>query len=227
MEQQHGDSWFPIAFFERKLPKPELKYSTYSRELLAIYSSIRHFRHFLEGTPFVVKTDYKPLIYPFKQKADKASPRQARYLTYIAEFSADIVHVRGETNVVADALSDVDAISLPTSFDIDELITEQENDEQLQQLRADNSTSLIVGPVDIGNGKTLFCDTSRSHIRSFALVKLGKRIFDASHPGDRTTLTQLRKNSFGKKCIGPVAAYVASEPKSDDTQKIHSSYSRS
>jgi hypothetical protein len=39
----------PIAFFSRKLTGTEKKYSAYDRELLAIYQTILHFRHFLEG----------------------------------------------------------------------------------------------------------------------------------------------------------------------------------
>ncbi len=48
--QQHvnGDLR-PIAFFSRKLKPCETRYNAFDRELLAIYLSIRHFRHFLEG----------------------------------------------------------------------------------------------------------------------------------------------------------------------------------
>ena len=44
----------PISFFSVKLNTAQRKYSTFSRELLAIYLSIRHFRHLLEGRDFTV-----------------------------------------------------------------------------------------------------------------------------------------------------------------------------
>lgn len=57
----------PLAFFSLKLTETQQRYSTYDRELLAVYLSIKHFRGMLEGRPFEVRTDHKPLIYAFKQ----------------------------------------------------------------------------------------------------------------------------------------------------------------
>ena len=68
----------PLAFFSRKLNPAETRYSAYDRELLAIYSAIRHFRYLLEGRHFTIFTDHKPLVYAFRQKTDKCSPRQLR-----------------------------------------------------------------------------------------------------------------------------------------------------
>ncbi|GFW96335.1 hypothetical protein TNCV_1823681 [Trichonephila clavipes] len=51
----------PLAFFSRKLTSSEKSYSAYDRELLAIYSAIRHFRYMLEARNFTVFTDHKPL----------------------------------------------------------------------------------------------------------------------------------------------------------------------
>ena len=45
--QQHiGDLWQPISYFSKKLKLSETKYSTFNRELLAVYLSIKYFRHF-------------------------------------------------------------------------------------------------------------------------------------------------------------------------------------
>eukprot|EP00795_Rhopilema_esculentum_P012967 gene12967-biopygen3123 len=56
--QQHIQGhWQPISFFSKRLQPAEVKYSTFGRELLAIYLSIRHFRHYLEGREFYVLTD--------------------------------------------------------------------------------------------------------------------------------------------------------------------------
>ncbi|GFV17614.1 hypothetical protein TNCV_4406511 [Trichonephila clavipes] len=54
-----------------KLTSSEKSYSAYDRELLAIYSAIRHFRYMLEARDFTVFTDHKPLTYVFRQKSDK------------------------------------------------------------------------------------------------------------------------------------------------------------
>ncbi|XP_059814618.1 uncharacterized protein LOC132386387 [Hypanus sabinus] len=51
LEQLIAGRWQPLAFFSKHLRPPELKYSAFDRELLALYLAIRHFRYFLEGRP--------------------------------------------------------------------------------------------------------------------------------------------------------------------------------
>ena len=79
------------------------------------FLSIKHFRYILEGRPFTVLTDHKPLCGALSSSANK-SPRQTRHLSYISEFTTDIRHVAGSANVVADVLSrppSVSAVTLP------------------------------------------------------------------------------------------------------------------
>ena len=52
LQQKLHGSWAPLAFFSKKLSSAESKYSAFDRELLAAYSSIRHFRFFLEAREF-------------------------------------------------------------------------------------------------------------------------------------------------------------------------------
>ena len=40
----------------------ERNYSTFDCELLAVHQAIRHFRHMLEGTPFIMQTDHRPQL---------------------------------------------------------------------------------------------------------------------------------------------------------------------
>ena len=44
LQQYVDQQWCPIAYFSKKLKQSETKYSTYDRELLAIYLAIKHFR---------------------------------------------------------------------------------------------------------------------------------------------------------------------------------------
>ncbi|UYV66425.1 K02A2.6-like, partial [Cordylochernes scorpioides] len=122
LQQLDNNNWKPIAFFSKKLNPAQCNYSTYDRELLAIYLSIKFFKHLLEAREFTILTDHKPLIYAFKQKNEKASPRQLRHLQYISQFSTDIKYIKGTDNIVADALSRVDAI---TTIDYEEIAKEQ------------------------------------------------------------------------------------------------------
>ena len=49
LQQSVNGCLVPLAFFSQKLRTTERKYSTFDRELLALYLSIRHFHYFLEG----------------------------------------------------------------------------------------------------------------------------------------------------------------------------------
>ena len=111
LEQLHHGYWKPIAFFSRKLSSTKMKYSTFDRELLAAYQAVHHFRHFVEGKPFTLYTDHKPLTFALSNNAN--SPRQSRHLSFIAEFTSDIRHVKRKFNVVADTLSRINTITLP------------------------------------------------------------------------------------------------------------------
>ncbi|GBM54005.1 hypothetical protein AVEN_228758-1 [Araneus ventricosus] len=57
LQQFEEDSWKPLAFFSKKLTNAQKVYSTYDRELLGIYLSIKQFKHILEERQFTIYTD--------------------------------------------------------------------------------------------------------------------------------------------------------------------------
>ncbi|CAH8622666.1 unnamed protein product [Dicrocoelium dendriticum] len=54
LQQSTEGCWKPLAFYSRRLQPAKVKCSVFSRELLAVYSTVRHFRHVLEGQNNVV-----------------------------------------------------------------------------------------------------------------------------------------------------------------------------
>jgi hypothetical protein len=83
------NTWQTLAFSKRLNPTQQ-KYSTYDRELLAIYEAVKHFRHMLEACHFTIFTDHKSITYAFQQKLEKCSPGQFNHLDFIAQFTTDI-----------------------------------------------------------------------------------------------------------------------------------------
>lgn len=73
-----------ISFFSWKMSPAETRCSTFDRELLAVFPAIKHFCHFLEGQPFHVLTDHKPLTFALNSRSNLHSPCQARQLHYIS-----------------------------------------------------------------------------------------------------------------------------------------------
>ena len=92
LQQYVNDTWHPISFFSRKMTPAEIHYSTFDRELLAVYLAIKYFCHFLEGRHFHVLTDHKPLTFALNTRPDRHSSRQTRQLDYISQFTSTIRH---------------------------------------------------------------------------------------------------------------------------------------
>ena len=115
LHQLVNDEWQPISYFSHKLSSTECRYSTFDRELLAIYLALKHFQYFLEGHHFSIYTDHKPLTFSLRTKSEKYSPRQLRHLDFISQFTTDICHMQGHLNPVADALSRVELSAIESS----------------------------------------------------------------------------------------------------------------
>ncbi len=98
-------------FFSQKLMPTQAWYSTFDRELLATYSAVRHFRFLLEGQKFRLITNHRPLLLAMIRIMPPWSLRQQQYLSFLVEFTSNLRHASGQTNVVADALSRLSPMS--------------------------------------------------------------------------------------------------------------------
>ena len=188
--------WRPISFFSRKLKPPETRYSTFDRELLAVYLSLRHFRYFVEGREFHVNTDHKPLTYAISKPSDKHSPRQTRHLSYIAEFTTDLRYLKGEDNVVADTLSraelcDQNNAITSSAVDYERMAQLQREDDEMPAYRTAITGLQLVDLPLLDSTDTLLCDISQGYARPVVPRVLRRDIFDQlhnlSHPGGKAT----------------------------------------
>ncbi|GFW81623.1 transposon Tf2-8 polyprotein [Trichonephila clavipes] len=214
----------PLAFFSRKLTSSEKSYSAYDRELLAIYSAIRHFRYMLEARDFTVFTDHKPLTYAFRQKSDKCSPRQIRQLDFITQFTTNIVHIPGSDIIAADVLSRVSAITFPSQIDYDCIAETQQTDQELHTLIA-SGTSLELKKVTFPNSSTeIMCDLSTGTARPYIPKQHRQDVFSAmhnlSHPGIRRSV-HLMKQRFVWPSISSDVSKWAKHCLACQKSKIH------
>lgn len=44
LTQKHANRWLPCAYLSHKFSQAELKYSSYEKELLAVYYAVKHWR---------------------------------------------------------------------------------------------------------------------------------------------------------------------------------------
>ena len=193
LQQHRAGTWIPLAFFSRTLQPAETRYSTFGRELLAVYLAVKHFRHTLEGRHFTIFTDHKALVSAVSSGSSSYSPREIRHLDFICQLTTDVRHVPGKDNVVADTLSRT--ISLlrspaPPLDDFDELAAAQREDQELHAF-LQSPHGLQVRAVPLASGRTLLCDESTGSTRPLVPTALRRSYFQLlhglSHPGIRAT----------------------------------------
>ena len=192
LQQYTKDHWQPLAFFSKTLQKRERKYSAFGRELLAAYLAVRHFRHHVEGRPFHIITDHKPLTYAIRSRSPRQNPREVRHLDYLAQFTSDIRHVSGVNNQAADALSRITimAVTLPnTPIDYRIVADEQQRDTTIPGLRERSSLRLQRFPLRDSSAE-IECDTSLNNPRPYIPPVLRKQFFEAYHQHRGTKATQ-------------------------------------
>nr|VZI41702.1 unnamed protein product [Spirometra erinaceieuropaei] len=180
--QQHiKDSTRPWAFFSKKLSPAATRYSTFGRELLAIYLAVKHFPHFLEGRDFTIFTDHKPLTFAIRSHSDKYNPREISHLDYISQFTTDIRHIDGPKNAVADMPSrpSLSAFHLSHGIDLGAMAAEQLRAGCLGDESVD-SLQLVDVPLTTGTG-TILCDVSTPFHRPYVPASMRRAVFQTLH----------------------------------------------
>ena len=211
LQQFINDEWQPLAFFSKRLQPAESRYSTFGRELLAVYLAIRHFRHMLEGRHFTVFTDHKPLIFAARSTTDRYSPRESRHLDYITQFTDDIRHISGAQNPVADALSRIHTLATSHSIDLAQLAAAQSADPEMEIIGRNTSLQLQRVPLTTSDG-TIMCDISTGNPRPIVPQALRKEVFNTlhnlSHPGIRASVKLVAQRFVWPKMNSDVANWA-------------------
>ena len=92
-----------IAYASKTLSSTQRRYCTTYRELLAVVTFVKHFRHFLWGRNFLVRTDHNSLkwLRNFKEPVDMV----ARWIAVLDTYDFEIEHRKGSLHGNADGLS--------------------------------------------------------------------------------------------------------------------------
>ncbi|KAG7202115.1 hypothetical protein KM043_004783 [Ampulex compressa] len=131
-----------------------------------------------------------------EQKPDKASPRQARQLDFISQFTTDITYVKGSENIVTDTLSRVQAINCPVIISTENLTEEQHKDQELQEI-LNGKTCLNLRPFTLTESQhPIYCECEGDAIKPYVPKPLRRKIdsvYDLAHPSGRSTRQQIRQ----------------------------------
>ena len=92
-----------IAYYSKSLNPAQQKYCTTRRELLAVVATLDHFKGYVWGPKFVVRTDHAALVWLKNLK--NIQGMLARWLAKLQQFHFDIIHRPGAQHGNADGLS--------------------------------------------------------------------------------------------------------------------------
>ena len=93
----------PIAYHSQALKRKHLHLSAYETELLALPTTVKKWRPYLLGRPFIVRADQQSLKFLLEQRI--ATPAQQKWLAKSLGYAFIVEYKKGVENKVADALS--------------------------------------------------------------------------------------------------------------------------
>ena len=99
----------------------------YEKELLAVIHALDAWKHYLLGTPFIIRTNHQTIM-----THTKLSNKQMRWEIFFSQFNFNIAHILGNHNQVAYALSRrpmVNAILLAHHHDLMSMLEEYVQDD--------------------------------------------------------------------------------------------------
>ena len=99
--QVKDEKEYPVGFMSMTFNETQKKWNTPERECFAIVMALQKFAYLLRDVRFTLHTDHKNLIYI----RDTGSSKVFGWRNQVQQYMMDVVHIKGEENVVADKLS--------------------------------------------------------------------------------------------------------------------------
>lgn len=128
----------PLAYFSKGFAGKVLSQSAYEKELMALVLAVQHWRPYLLGGRFIIRTDHRSLKHLLSQPI--TSPAQQNWVAKLIGFDMEIEYRTGSSNKAADSLSrreepQLNALSVPYLANWDELQKEIEADPKLMEIK--------------------------------------------------------------------------------------------
>lgn len=172
----------PVAFFSCAIAPRHAKLAAYERELIGLVQAVRHWRPYVCGRPFVVRTDHYSLKFLLDQRL--STILQHHWVSKLLGFDFRVEYKPGKQNVVADALSrrDTDtttimALSAPSFALFDDLRQEAEGATDLATIKAQVLGGQLDAPWSVQDGLVLYNRKANIHPSSPLL----SAIVEAAH----------------------------------------------
>jgi len=203
----------PVAFFSRPVAPQHRSPTAYERELIGLVLALRHWRLYLWGRRFIVKTDYYSLKFHLDQRLVTIS--QHHWVGKLLGFDFTVEYKAGSTNVVADTISRRDtkemvllAVSGPQFDFIDRLDHANSTDPALVALRTEIADAQRAAPWSLVDGLVAFQGQLYIPPASLLLHEVHAAVHDDGHEGVQRTLHRLCRDFCSPRLRAVVQDYV-------------------
>jgi hypothetical protein len=187
----------PLAFFSRPVARRHRALAAYEQELIGLVLAIRHWRPYLWGRRFVVRTDHYNLKYLLDQRLTTIP--QHHWVGKLLGFDFTVEYKPGAAKTVVNALSRRDtgagavlAISAPRFDFIERLRQAQSTDPALVATRDAIHAGSRAAPWALCDGMVTFDSKLYVPPSSPLLQEILTAVHEDGHEGVQRTLHQLR-----------------------------------
>jgi hypothetical protein len=190
----------PVAFFSRPVAPRHRALAAYERELIGLVQAVRHWRPYLWGRRFEVKTDHYSLKYLLDQRLSTIP--QHHWVGKLLGFDFTVEYKPGHTNAVADALSRRDTpeessvmlLSGPRFDFLDRLRQAHASDPALVALQDAISSGSKSQPWALTDGLVHYGGRLYLPPDSPLLQEVLRAVHEEGHEGVQRTLHRLRRD---------------------------------
>ena len=197
LQEQH-----PIAYFSRPVAPRHRALAAYERELIGLVHAVRHWRPYLWGRTFLVRTDHYSLKLLLDQRLSTIP--QHHWVGKLLDFDFLVEYKPGAMNIVADTLSrrntseegSVLALSAPRFDFVDRLRLAQRQDPALAALRDEIAAGTRGAPWSLLDGMVAYADRLYIPPDSPLLLEVVAATHDDGHEGVQRTLHRLCRDFY-------------------------------
>ena len=101
--QTHSNGDLPIAYLSKKLTSTQTNWPATEQECYAIIYAIEKWHKYVNGRPFIIETDHKPLL-PLNMK-QQLNSKCERWRLKLQQYQFTVRYIKGKHNTIADYLS--------------------------------------------------------------------------------------------------------------------------
>jgi hypothetical protein len=210
LHQENG----PIAYFSCMIAPRHAKLVAYERELIGLVTTVKHWRPYLWGRAFVIRSDHYSLKYTLDQRL--STMPQHQWVSKLLGYDFSVEYKPGKLNTVADTLSRRDATepSLMALSEItfpifDQIRAEIATNEEAGQLISSIQAGQLSQAWTFQDGLILY--NRRVHIPSTSPIwyQVLEAIHNSTHEGFEKTLHHFHLTFHTAKAKQKVHQFVS------------------